>query len=268
MATDPRSPPSNYPPAMGPGARPTKSPGEIEKQKTLLMQVMEARAKYQVSVEPETLSLSYEANGAPRLFRLSFDSIPLQGFSRWWLYGGSVRSRRAGVLAIDIIRGSEKVAKRPVTQTEAESLTYWASQRLLYGSFSTALGISLGLYLARRGHVKMKFPIFPAKPLERYNAFPLQRVPIFTGKTAQGAWQFARYMIWIEVAIFCVSPLVTTVGTFRVANGMANDPRTQSLVHVLKEHGQTDIGSIRPPGQQQPQPVAVSSLATRPGTRH
>jgi hypothetical protein len=197
------------------------------------MQIMQARSKYQVSVEPETLSLSYELNDAPRLYRLSFDAMPLQGFSRWWLYGGPQRARRAGVLAIDIIRGSENVAKRPVTQHEAEALTYWSSKRLLYSSYVTAASVLLGTFLARRGHARMKFPIIPAKPLEQYNHFPLKQIPILTGQAAQGAWQFTRYSIWIQIAFLVASPTVGTAGSLYIANAMARDSRTQELFHAL-----------------------------------
>src|ERR1700753_1296905 len=100
MATDPRSA-SNYPPSMGPGARHNNKPGDGENDRTRLMQVIRARSKYQVSVEDETLSLSYELNDAPRLYQLPFDAMPLQGFSRWWLYGGPERAHKTGGLAID-----------------------------------------------------------------------------------------------------------------------------------------------------------------------
>ena len=262
MANDPRSPPSNFPASMGPGARPNR-PGEGDGTRTKLMEVIQARSKYQVNVEPETLSLSYELNDSPRLYRLSFDSMPLQGLSRWWLYGGHQRARKAGILAIDVIRGSENMAQRPVTQPEAEALTYWTSQRLLWGSYATAAGCALGTYLARRGHVKMKFPILPAKPLERYNHFPLQSVPILTGQTAQGAWQVSRYFVWIQVAFLLSTPIVGTIGSFRCAQGMATDSRTQGLVEKLKESGK-NIGEDVEWPQQQGQPQSSTGTSPSP----
>ncbi|KAJ9604455.1 hypothetical protein H2200_011291 [Cladophialophora chaetospira] len=251
MANNPRPPPSNYPPSMGPGARPI-GPDDAVNSRTKLMEVMQARSKYQVSVEDETLSLSYELNASPRLYRLSFDAMPLQGFSRWWLYGGPARARRAGVLAIDIIRGSEDMAQRPVGQQEAEALTYWTSRRLLYGSYTTVICCALGSYLARRrnGHVKMKFPIMAAKPLEQYNHFPLRQVPILTGRPAQFAWQFSRYTIWFQLAFLITSPIVGAVAAVRVARGMATDSRTQQLVHDLKERGKNGLSGIEFPRQQ------------------
>ncbi|KIW64431.1 hypothetical protein PV04_09364 [Phialophora macrospora] len=246
MANDPHPPPSNFPPSMGPGARPANPSGDGPDTRTKLMQIMRARSKYQVSVEPETLSLSYELNDTPRLYRLSFDAMPLQGVSRWWLYGGPQRARRAGILAIDIIRGSENVAKRPVTQHEAEALTYWTSKRLLYSSYVTAASVLVGTFLARRGHARMKFPIIPAKPLEQYNHFPLKQIPILTGQTAQGAWQFTRYGIWIQLTFLIASPTVGTAASLYIANAMARDSRTQELIHALdpknawESRGQSD----------------------------
>ena len=253
MANDARSGSSTYPPSMGPGARPINQPGNGESSRTKLMQVMQARSKYEVAVEEDTLSLSYELNDAPRLYRLSFDAMPMQGLSKWWLYGGSRRARQAGVLAIDIIRGSENITQRPVTQQEAEALTYWTSKRLLYGSYATVIGTALGFYLARRGHARMKFPILSAKPLEQYNHFPLQRTPIITGRRAQTAWQLTRYMVWTQLAVLVATPIVSTVGSLRVAAGMANDSRTQGLVHALEERNQSGANPFEFPEQRQPQ---------------
>ncbi|OCT45087.1 hypothetical protein CLCR_05805 [Cladophialophora carrionii] len=256
MASDPRVPPSNYPPSMGPGARPSNPTGDGPDTRTKLMQIIQARSKYQVSVEPETLSLSYELNDAPRLYRLSFDAMPLQGFSRWWLFGGPQRARRAGILAIDIIRGSENVAKRPVTQQEAEALTYWTSKRLLYSSYATAVSVVLGAFIARRGHARMKFPILPAKPLEQYNHFPFKQVPILTGRTAQSAWQFTRYGIWIQLTFLVASPTIGTAASIFIANAMSRDSRTQELVHALdpkrawEDRGQSDSARQMSPEQQ------------------
>ncbi len=258
MANDPRSSPSNFPASMGPGARPNK-PGEGDETRTRLMQVIQARSKYQVNVESETLSLSYELNESPRMYRLPFDTIPLQGLSRWWLYGGHQRARKAGILAIDIIRGSENMVQRPVTQQEAEALTYWTGQRVLYGSYATAIGCALGTYLARRGHIKMKFPILAAKPLEQYNHFPVKSIPILTGQTAQGAWQVFRYSVWIQVAFLVSTPVVGTVGTLYATKGLANDSRTQGLAHALKERSKGDAGGIEWPQQHGQSPSSVDT---------
>ncbi|KIW86176.1 hypothetical protein Z517_01571 [Fonsecaea pedrosoi CBS 271.37] len=255
MATE-GSPPSRYPPSMGPGARPVNKPGESETRSKLL-EVIQARSKYQVSVEPDTLSLSYELNNTPRLYRLSFDNMPLHGLSRWWVYGGSMRARRAGVLAIDLIRGSENVVQRPVTQQEAEALTYWTSRRLLYGSVATFASSAFGFYLAYRGRAKMKFPFVSAKPLERYNKFPLQQMPLITGQLAQTAWQVTRYIIWIELCFLVGTPVVGALGSFSAATGMATDPRTQGLIQAMRERGRGDmnrtLSNIPMEWPQQPQ---------------
>ncbi|KIW33589.1 uncharacterized protein PV07_00426 [Cladophialophora immunda] len=249
-------PPSRYPPSMGPGAKPVNKPGEPES-KSKLLEVMQARSKYQVSVEPDTLSLSYELNNSPRLYRLSFDNMPLHGLSRWWIYGGSIRSRRAGVLAIDLIRGSENVVQRPVTQQEAEALAYWTSRRLLYGSLATFATSAFGFYLAHRGRAKMKFPFVSAKPLERYNKFPLQQMPLITGQLAQTAWQVTRYVIWMELCFLVGTPVVGALGSFSAATGMATDPRTQGLIQAMRERGRGDmnrtLSNIPAEWPQQPQ---------------
>ncbi|OAP62926.1 hypothetical protein AYL99_02153 [Fonsecaea erecta] len=239
MASD-DSPPSRYPPSMGPGARPVNKPGESDSRSKLL-EVIQARSKYQVSVEPDTLSLSYELNNTPRLYRLSFDNMPLHGLSRWWIYGGSMRARRAGVLAIDLIRGSENVVQRPVTQQEAEALAYWTSRRLLYGSLATFAASTFGFYMAHRGRAKMKFPFVSAKPLERYNKFPLQQMPLITGQLAQTAWQVTRYVIWMELCFLVGTPVIGALGSFSAATGMATDPRTQGLIQAMRERGRGDM---------------------------
>ncbi|EXJ76788.1 uncharacterized protein A1O5_01296 [Cladophialophora psammophila CBS 110553] len=232
MATE-GPPPSRHPPSMGPGARAANKPGESDS-RTKLMEVIQARAKYQVSVEPDTLSLSYELNNTPRLYRLSFDNMPLHGLSKWWIYGGSIRARRAGVLAIDLIRGSENVVHRPVTQQEAEGLAYWTSRRLLYGSLATFATSAFGFYLARRGRANMKFPFVSAKPLERYNRFPLQRMPLITGQLAQTAWQVTRYVIWMELFFLVGTPLAGALASVSVARGMATDSRTRGLFEAMQ----------------------------------
>ena len=241
---------SRYPPVMGPGARPVK-PGEGAGTRSRLMEVMQARSKYQVSVEPETLSLSYEVDDAPRLYRLNFDSMPLQGLSRWWLYGGPTRARRAGILAIDIIRGSETMVQRPMTQQEAEGLTYWSAKRTLYGSMATFACTGLGTYLAWKGRATMKFPFVKAKPFEQYNHFPLQQLSLLKGQTARVAWNTTRFFVWIQLVSLLVTPFSSTSASVAVAKGMATDSRTQGLVHTLKERGQTDLSNIEWPQQSQ-----------------
>jgi hypothetical protein len=256
---------------MGPGARPTneQTSQEAEQRRNKLMEVMAARAKYKIEVDSDTLSLSYELNGSPRLYRLSFDAMPIKGLPKWWLYGGSRSQRKSGTLAIDIIRGSENIAQRPVTQQEAESLTYWSSKRLYYGSIATFACGGLGFYFAQRGRGRMKFPFIKAKPLEQYNHFPTKRVAIATGPWAQTCWQAVRYGVWGQLFILGLAPLFTTVASLSVAAGMSQDSRMKDLATVMTNKGQRDIGQVEwtPQSQQQEEQGSIGDQATAFQTR-
>lgn len=216
---------------------------------------MEARSKYKVSVEEDTLSLSYELNNAPRLYQLSFDNMPIQGFTRWWLYGSSNRARKAGMLSTDIIRGSENATQRPVSQQEAEALTYWTSKRIAYGDCATVLAGVVGFYMARRGHARMKFPFLSPKPLERYNHFPLRTLPLIRGPMAQATWQFTRYCFYVQLFALAITPFTSALITFNIASGMSDDPRTKELFATIKEKGagRQDPTKIEWPDQRQSQ---------------
>lgn len=257
MASDPRTPPatSNYPVSLGPGARPTNPTGDGQDARSRLARIMEARAKYNVSVEEDTLSLSYELNNAPRLYRLSFDSMPLHGFTRWWLYGNSTRARKGGMLSTDIIRGSENAVQRPVSQQEAEALTYWTSKRLVYGDCATLAAGVLGFYMARRGHARMKWPFLKPSPLERYNYFPLRRLPLVRGPMAQATWQFTRYCFYVQLVALAMTPFTSAIITLDIASRMSDDPRVKELFDAIKEKGagRKDPTRIEWPDQRQSQ---------------
>ena len=99
----------------------------------------------------------------------------------------------------------------------------------------------------------MKFPFMKAKPLEQYNHFPTQRMSTFTGQQAQTMWQLARYSVWIQLTFLFATPAASSFASYTVASGMANDPRTQGLVHALKGRGHGELSNTEWPQQPQSQ---------------
>ncbi|KAJ9501430.1 hypothetical protein H2202_003224 [Exophiala xenobiotica] len=225
------SPSSGLSPSMGPGARPTQ-PGQSPGMG--LAEIMQIRSKYSVTVEPETLQLGYELNGYPRTYRLPFESMPLGGLSRWWLFGGPRRAQVAGIQIIDFIRGSENLADRPVTQSEAEALAFYATKRTRYSLYGNLGGCFVGGAIAYRTRDKMKFPFRAAQPLEKYQNFPSKHLPMLTGKLAQRMWQITRANVWAALTLLVIAPLFSTAGNTTAIYGMYKDDRTRDLMMNMK----------------------------------
>ncbi len=256
------SPSSGLPPSMGPGARPTQ-PGQSPGMG--LAEIMQIRSKYSVTVEPETLELGYELNGNPRSYRLAFESMPLGGLSRWWLFGGPRRAQVAGIQIIDFIRGSENLADRPVTQSEAEALAYYATKRTRYSLYGNLAGCLVGGTIAWRTRDKMKFPFRAAQPMEKYQNFPSKHLPMLKGKLAERMWQITRTNVWAALTLLVIAPLFSTAGNTTAIYGMYKDDRTRDLMmnmkgsldriganrHRTPEQRRTETGSQ---GQTQTQP--------------
>lgn len=219
-----------------------------------LIHIMNARSKYRVAVESENLVLSYELNEAPRMYRLPFEALPLGNFSRWWLYGGPSRAYTSGILAIDFIRGAENQTQRPVTQREAEALAFYASKKAMYGIMGNVTGLAAGGVIAWMTREKMKFPFIAAKPLERYNRFPLQNAPILHGRHAQIAWQITRANVWAMLCVLVSGPLFASMGNGSTLLGITRDERTQGLVNEWRQKGSMDRISSNLPQEKGSRP--------------
>ncbi|KAJ9631174.1 hypothetical protein H2204_008396 [Knufia peltigerae] len=224
-------PSSSLPSAMGPGARPIQqgeSPGGG------IAEIMQIRNKYLVQVESETLQLGYELKGIPRTYRLAFESIPIGTLKRKWLFGGPRRAQISGITVIDFIRGTENLAGRPLTQTEAEAMAFYSTNRTIYSLWGNLSGCVAGGLIAWRTYDKMKFPFRSPRPMEEYQSFPSKRWAIATGRQAQFMWQFTRFNVWAALAVFAASPLFAAAGDTFGMYGLYKDERTKGLMMEIK----------------------------------
>ncbi|KIW11854.1 hypothetical protein PV08_09127 [Exophiala spinifera] len=224
-------PSSSLPSSMGPGARPVQqgeSPGGG------IAEIMQIRNKYSIQVEPETLKLGYELKGIPRTYRLAFESIPMGNLKRKWLFGGPRRAQISGITVIDFIRGTENLAGRPLTQTEAEAIAFYSTNRTIYSLWGNLTGCVAGGLMAWRTYDKMKFPFRSPRPMEEYQSFPTKRWALATGKQAQFMWQFTRFNVWAALAVFAASPLFAAAGNTFGMYGLYKDERTKGLMMEIK----------------------------------
>ncbi|EXJ84608.1 hypothetical protein A1O3_05278 [Capronia epimyces CBS 606.96] len=251
-------PPSNVPPSMGPGARPVQR-GDSAGGPAAMAQIMKIRSKYSVTVESEVLQLGYELNGTSLMYRLPFESMPLRGFSRWLLYGGPKRARTTGSQVLDVIRKVEEVSHEPVTQREAEGITYHMAKASLYRLRGDFVACSLGGFIAYRNREKMKFPFMSPKPLERYNNFPTRHLPLVQGRYAQILWHITRANMWAGLFIVGLTPIFSSMGNFAAWSGIYLDERTQRVIQTFRpdknssDRAKADGGS-QPAGIIQRQP--------------
>ena len=249
---------SAYPPSIGLGAFKVHQPefgDESHRPSPLSMvqQLQEIRSHYSFEVCDRTLYLGYDLNGAARKYRLPFESMPLSGASAWLLYGGPMRTEVASTFVIDTIRGAENLARRPLTQTEAEGYAHYASRRTLYSFASSISAIGIGSIFAIYGRKTMKFPFRKPQPLERYDNFPNRWLPALKGHYARTAWQFTRFNVYTILSLLLIAPLYSTMGDSAMMVGLYKDQRThevtKSMATALKNiNGRLQRHSSNRPG--------------------
>lgn len=215
---------------MGPGARPVQ-PGESN----LLNQVLEARSHYRINVENDAVRLGYQINGQDRNYRVPFDNMPLSGWMKRMNYGGASSARLSGIFLLDMIRGSENVAGRKLTQEEVEGLASASSRRMTTQFLGQMSAVAAGAGFAWYGRKVMKFPFIKPKPLERYDIFPGRFLPLLRGSFARATWQITRFNTYIALWILVSGPLFASVSNVSMTARLYNDPRTRELSRTLGE---------------------------------
>lgn len=229
MASD-GPPQSSLPPSMGPGARPVQ-PGESN----LLNQVLEARSHYRINVENDAIRLGYQINGQDRNYRVPFDNMPLSGWMKRLNYGGQNSARLSGIFLLDMMRGSENVAGRKLTQEEVEGLASASSRRMTTQFLGQMSAVAAGAGFAWYGRKVMKFPFIKPKPLERYDVFPGRFLPLLKGGFARATWQITRFNTYIALWVLVSGPLFASVSNVSMTARLYNDPRTRDLSKTLGE---------------------------------
>lgn len=217
---------------MGPGARPLQ-PGE-QANGSLLQEISAIRSHYSTHVENNAINLSYQINDKQRSYRLPFDQIPVEGFSKSLCWGGPNGAMVTGTLLIDMIRGCENITGRPVTQTEAEGLAFYGTRRMMTMYVGQFTGISIGAFAAWRSRKTMKFPFMAPKAPEKYENFPGRALPILRGGYARLMWQITRANIYIFMWIFLSSPIFRSIADTRMTVGLYQDRRTHDLTESIK----------------------------------
>lgn len=223
---------SNFPAAMGPGARPLQ-PGE-QPGGSLLQEISAVRSTYSTHVENRAVNLGYMLNDRQRMYRLPFDKIPVQGLSEKLCYGSPNSATVTGTLVIDMIRGCENITGQPVTQTEAEGLAFYGTRRMMTMYVGQTTGIAIGAFAAWRTRKAFKFPFRSAKGPEKYENFPGRALPILRGGFARLMWQITRYNVYIFLWLFVTSPFFRSVADTRMTVGLYADPRTHDLTTAIK----------------------------------
>ena len=260
-AYDPSSP-NRIPPSLGPGARAidaTNGPRPTLQER--VRELSEIRSHYHINRTESSLDIDYMVNNAQRHYALPFTNMPLGSTSQWLVFGGPARSKAAGTLVIDFIRNIEVALGRRPSQSEAEALAYYTSKRLSWGYITDISSISVGYFLAYSGSKQMKFPFRKTKPMESYNVFPSQRVPLFRGQMARLSWHLVRGNVYAIGCMFLSSFVIK--GFFvnpGIAYGMIRDSRTSELTVQLKRRGA--MGTVNSPatgGRGSPAPPGAAN---------
>lgn len=249
---------SNFPASMGPGAQPLQ-PGEGPG--GLLQEISEIRSQYNIHVEQEAVNLDYNLNGQHRSYRIPFDSMPVSGMTRGLCWGGPNTAKVSGILLIDMVRACENITGRQIRQEEAEGIAFYTSRKMMTMYVGQVAALATGYIHAWRGRADMKFPFIKPKPIEKYDVFPLQNLPLLRGNYARYMWHITRGNIYVGMWLFLLNPLFRSVADTRMTVGLYRDPRTHDLTESVK--GRIDrlrsnraseaAGGLKNKGQPQPQ---------------
>lgn len=244
MAKQP-PPSSAFPPSLGPGAIPYSdpTPSEDAYPTSTSSKALDPRTPYVVGLTEDAITVK-TLEGREPLYNIYFDNIPLAGLKRWFLYGGPTRAYAASLTFSDLLRRTETIADRHLTQQEADGLAYQSSRRSLYSVTGNLLGVAAGYSIAWRLRAKMKFPFRAAQPLERYNNFPNRYIPFFRGQYARTAWHMTRANTWAFLWVVLLSPVFSTMGAYAFATGLAADQRTKHLADLITEFSKNQRNDI------------------------
>ncbi|KAK5042899.1 hypothetical protein LTR84_012401 [Exophiala bonariae] len=235
MAKQP-PPASSFPPSMGPGAMPysdTNSPADAYPNSTS-SEAVDPRTSYVVGLTDDAITIR-TLEGRDPLYQVYFDNMPLTGYKRWLLYGGPTRAYASSLTFSDLLRRTETIADRHLTQQEAEGLAYQSSRRSLFSATGNLLGVAAGYTIAWRSRGKMKFPFRAPQPLTRYSNFPNRYIPLFRGEYARTAWHMTRANIWAFLWVVLLSPVFSTMGAYSFAVGLGADQRTKHLADMITQ---------------------------------
>jgi hypothetical protein len=123
----------------------------------------------------------------------------------------------------------EAVNGRPLTQSEAEALALYVSRTQVYSTVAQYAAILAGCGWAFYQRKTFKFPLRKTKPIESYNAFPLQRAPLLTGQFARGAWHVTRGLAYIGFSLVVLVPIGRQLSMTSQAVHVVRDERTKGL---------------------------------------
>ena len=235
--------------SLGPGAITisqvdTRTTGQMTPSE-VVKQVQEIRSHYSHEVQDSTLYLGYELNGASRRYSLPLEKLPISGATRWLLYGGRHRRQVTSTFILDMMRGAENMAGRPLSQTEAEGYACHASRRTMYSFATTISALGIGTGMAIYGRSTMKFPFRKPKPLEGYNNFPNRSLPVLRGGYAQAAWHITRTNVYILLSLALLAPLYSSMGDSAMMVGLYRDTRTHEITKSMADANNANGGVLR-----------------------
>ena len=254
FANDEVSPPDGKesPGALAPGMMEIFTPDSISN-------VTDAAA----TIDSEELHLKYRVNKGPlRHYRIPFDRMPVQGITRRAAFGNHWQTSVTSRSLVDLMSLMESLNGRPLTQTEAEGLALHMSRKRVYNQAATHGGVVAGCAWAFYRRKTFKFPLRKPKPVERYNAFPLQRAPFLTGRYARMAWHTTRAMAYIGVSWLMLLPLFGAMGQSAQTAHMMRDERTRALT---QEFGRSLQRAVRDIEEEPKRKIEQSSKGTAIG---
>ncbi|ERF68949.1 hypothetical protein EPUS_08183 [Endocarpon pusillum Z07020] len=197
------------------------------------------------TVLSEELHLRYRANKGPlRHYRIPFDRMPVQGITRRAAFGNPGRTSITSRSLIELMSLMETLNGRPLTQSEAEGVALHLCRKRVYSQAAAYGGIVAGCAWAFYKRKTFKFPLRKPKPVERYDAFPLQRAAFLTGRYARMAWHTTRTMAYIGASWLMLLPLFEYMGRSAQAIHMMRDERTRALAQEFRsslQRAQRDI---------------------------
>lgn len=159
-------------------------------------------------------------------------------------------------IAGEMTRQAEKRLGRPLSNDEANAVTYWQAKNIQIRSYSPIIGISGGLWRAYNTREVFRFPFFqPDKLFQTFNkeVFPHTSFPMVRGATAVIVWHGLR-AFWYSAAGVALSKMFISSYAMSVSTiGIMNDSRmVQFGKEMMEKSGRVPRGQT--PGRSMPQP--------------
>ena len=204
----------------------------------------EARKDYHYEIHDNSMSISYKIDNAHRQYNLNYESVPVSSTSRRLNLSDPTRAKATATLTTDIIRSMESATGRRPTQAEAEGLAFHSIRSLEWSRAIGNGGFFLGGLYSMWRIREMKFPFRKKKPVEQYQNFPGQRMPLIRGRPAMWLWASLRILTYASLWGAGASIFVPGYTGSTMMVGLYRDPRTHQLLMDAKAKQMPETGGL------------------------